>query len=286
MRSKLSLAISIVVLLAAPSAIAGGNPNGVMCAASADCDSGFCVDGVCCNAACAGQCEACDVAGIVGTCTPVVGASHGARTKCSDGAGDACLALACDGVDRVKCAAYANGLETTCAAATCSSGTFTSARVCDGKGSCSSGGSMSCGAYACGTTNRCNTTCVSNVDCSTGYVCASGGHCVPPTAQCSSDGLTSISPSGGMQSCTPYRCSGAGTCFSVCASDADCAPMHACNTTSFTCYSTVPPSGYVETGSTHSCALDRVGARTRSAAAIASLSVLALAIAARRRRAR
>src|SRR5262249_41544026 len=45
--------------------------NGGSCSAAADCASGFCVDGICCNAACSGTCEACD--GLAkGTCEPVV----------------------------------------------------------------------------------------------------------------------------------------------------------------------------------------------------------------------
>lgn len=53
------------------------------CASSADCGSGFCVDGLCCDRACGGQCEACDVAGMEGTCTPVVaGPPHASHPSC------------------------------------------------------------------------------------------------------------------------------------------------------------------------------------------------------------
>jgi hypothetical protein len=43
------------------------------CTIDADCSSGHCVDGACCNAGCAGACEACDLAGQVGTCVPIPG---------------------------------------------------------------------------------------------------------------------------------------------------------------------------------------------------------------------
>src|SRR3954454_15543029 len=49
------------------------------CSNDADCGSGHCIDGVCCNRACDGQCEACDVTGSVGTCSPVMGPPHGQR---------------------------------------------------------------------------------------------------------------------------------------------------------------------------------------------------------------
>jgi hypothetical protein len=44
------------------------------CVVDGDCVSAHCSDGVCCDVACTGACEACDVAGHVGTCSPVVGA--------------------------------------------------------------------------------------------------------------------------------------------------------------------------------------------------------------------
>jgi hypothetical protein len=47
------------------------NPNGSACITSGECDSGFCVDTVCCNTACTGVCEGCNLAAHVGTCTLV-----------------------------------------------------------------------------------------------------------------------------------------------------------------------------------------------------------------------
>lgn len=45
---------------------------GGYCSKQSDCASNlFCVDSVCCNTACAGTCEACDVTGSVGTCTAI-----------------------------------------------------------------------------------------------------------------------------------------------------------------------------------------------------------------------
>ena len=42
---------------------------GASCAAPSDCDSNFCVLGVCCNAACGGACDVCSAAGM---CTPMM----------------------------------------------------------------------------------------------------------------------------------------------------------------------------------------------------------------------
>ncbi len=55
---------------------------GGACVASTDCAAGSCVDGVCCATSCTGQCEACNLKGKEGTCSPVSGAPVGARTAC------------------------------------------------------------------------------------------------------------------------------------------------------------------------------------------------------------
>jgi hypothetical protein len=45
-------------------------PPGTMCDKDAQCASGHCTDGVCCNVACNGTCESCAVKGQEGTCSP------------------------------------------------------------------------------------------------------------------------------------------------------------------------------------------------------------------------
>ena len=45
------------------------------CTAGAQCASGFCVDGVCCDRACDGSCESCALTGKVGTCSPIKNAA-------------------------------------------------------------------------------------------------------------------------------------------------------------------------------------------------------------------
>ncbi len=50
-------------------------PNGTPCAHDSDCtsatESGHCADGVCCDSACTGVCESCNLTGTVGTCTAI-----------------------------------------------------------------------------------------------------------------------------------------------------------------------------------------------------------------------
>jgi hypothetical protein len=48
---------------------AGLKPLALGCSDDAECASGFCVDGVCCDSACDAQCSVCNVVGNVGYCT-------------------------------------------------------------------------------------------------------------------------------------------------------------------------------------------------------------------------
>src|SRR5262249_56107467 len=66
------------------------------------CASATCVDGVCCDQACDGQCQACDVPGSVGACVAVSGDPHAARPSCATD-GSACGG-ACDGSHGLACA--------------------------------------------------------------------------------------------------------------------------------------------------------------------------------------
>lgn len=176
--------------------------NGTTCAAGVECASGLCVDGVCCNAGCTGQCEACDVAGAVGTCSAVLGAPHGARTAC--GGTGACQA-SCDGANRVSCGAYP-GASTVCAAGTCTAGSGTPARTCNGAGVCSTATASSCAPYVCDT-SACKTSCATDADCVAGSYC-SGTACVAKKA----NGVTC----GGANQCTSGACVDGVCCNSAC----------------------------------------------------------------------
>jgi hypothetical protein len=91
--------------------------NGVSCTASAQCQSGNCVDGVCCNASCTGLCQACNVAGSIGACTNVPSntdpANECAGTAVCNGAG------ACTGANGSPCVSGANCLSGSCTDGVC-----------------------------------------------------------------------------------------------------------------------------------------------------------------------
>ncbi|TMA73103.1 MAG: DUF11 domain-containing protein [Deltaproteobacteria bacterium] len=158
--------------------------QGTSCGGDGECGTGHCVDGSCCDTACSGQCQACDVAGSIGTCSTLAsGAPHGSRSACGSD-GSACGG-SCNGSSAIACA-YP-GVSTQCRAASCSNGVETVAASCAGTGSCPALATQSCGAYGCGAV-ACKTTCAADGDCASGNYCDSSHACVAKKAQASACG--------------------------------------------------------------------------------------------------
>ena len=142
---------------------------GTACASDGDCGSGHCVDQVCCDTACGGQCEACNVQAHAGQCTVVTGAPPAGRAAC---AGSGVCAGQCDGVQGDSCTFPSSSV--ACRAAACAAGTATPAASCDGAGGCPSPAATSCGPFACGAT-ACDTQCTSDSECAPDLHCAIDG---------------------------------------------------------------------------------------------------------------
>jgi hypothetical protein len=68
---------------------------GQKCAAGMDCQSGFCVDGLCCDVTCNGTCESCSQDDRLGICTPIP-AREDPDMECAPDT------LACDGLGGCK----------------------------------------------------------------------------------------------------------------------------------------------------------------------------------------
>lgn len=89
--------------------------DGEACLAAPDCTSGFCVDGVCCEAACGGTCTSCARPGSIGTCSDLPSGEEDPGT-CT-------LTSACDGNGVCKskngqpCASDADCLSANCTGA-------------------------------------------------------------------------------------------------------------------------------------------------------------------------
>ena len=172
------------VLMAGSSAATNGDvahlyeplPNGAACTGPGDCESEVCVDGVCCNEACASNCRACSAAakhqGTDGTCG-LVADGFDPRDVCAQdpqGASSCALDGLCDGAG--LCRNYVNGTE--CQGPNCSGGTLT-LHECNGSGLCLSTQS-SCTPYTCANASSCRTSCTVNTDCAAGHFC-DGGSC-------------------------------------------------------------------------------------------------------------
>lgn len=151
--------------------VAGGDPLGKPCSSAATCASANGVDGVCCDTACAGQCERCDVAGSVGTCSPSPSGTMPLAPRapcvsgCTGGGMGDCTTGSCNGVDRVVCRGPAPyGAATDCmgAMAVACIAHRTSGRLgCDGAGGTTkiptACGSFICVVGAAGYSNECST---------------------------------------------------------------------------------------------------------------------------------
>ena len=145
---------------------------GDSCSLSSQCQSGLsCVDGVCCNSACNGLCEACNVPGSLGTCAPVPSGTDPAAEcggfDCSSHfagwSGDVCrerapasdAAVMCNGMRACQTPAQVCGsqppgdarvtCDDTCQDPRAGTCTGTTPPVCDNV----SAGNVSCGTGAC-----------------------------------------------------------------------------------------------------------------------------------------
>ena len=187
--------------------VAAGCASGTTCAP----------DGICCDTACTGSCQACDIPGYLGTCTPVSsGGPHGNRALCGTDA-------TCGGT----CAGKADG---TCSYPTKNCGAGPSCAGTDKaigqsfcvSGTCQTPAVQACQAgFACAG-GVCNTTCQADTDCTAGNYC-SGGACVAKKA----NGRPCTSASA--NSCSSGICNGGVCCYT------DCGPCGLCSISGIVC---------------------------------------------------
>jgi len=208
---------------------------GGACTTAAECDTGACVDGVCCESTSCGTCQACNLSVGPGTCRTVASADDPdtcATTStcdvtgtCKKRQGEACTAssqcLSSYCVDGVCCASACTGTCQACAAAEKQSGIENG--ICgpakDGRnphGDCTATTAMSCGQ-----TGVCNGTgtCKLWPD---GTACGSGV-CDGNTfkgQQCNGTGSCLSNPTG--TACAPGKCISSTGCKYTCTSNTDC----------------------------------------------------------------
>ncbi|MDC3956593.1 hypothetical protein [Polyangium jinanense] len=223
------------------------------CGGAAECLSGHCVDGVCCNAACSSTCMACNVAGSVGTCTNVPVATEDAPTCTGTNA--------CDGAGTCKkdsgqpCAGAVDCVSGFCAdGVCCNSACDTACFACDlmgSMGTCvplvsaedTNPTNVCAGTRSCDATGACKAkdggACVVAGDCLSGH-CADGvccdTDCTDTCMACdlaATPGVCSLVASGQKDdTCAGADevCDGAGACKAaqgkLCGADAECLSGH------------------------------------------------------------
>lgn len=142
---------------------------GGACVESDECASGYCVEGVCCNDTCTGECQTCAAPESEGLCSSVQGEPPPAKADCM---GDGLCRGFCDGISS-EC--QYPGETTVCSVASCSdsTGSASAQAQCNGAGSRLSSDVLSCGNFACdGVT--CRAQCQHDGHCREGAICFEG----------------------------------------------------------------------------------------------------------------
>jgi hypothetical protein len=141
--------------------------NGSACTTGGQCQSGQCIDSFCCNLPCNGRCQACDVAGAEGRCTPIK-AGDDPDNECAIEAVSTCgRDGSCDG--QGNCRKYPVGLQ--CMPGSCTGSMETGASTCTAAGTCQAGATKMCmGGHMC-TAGSCASMCNADGECQNGFFC-------------------------------------------------------------------------------------------------------------------
>lgn len=201
----------------------GKRSNGATCSKAEDCLSNSCADGVCCNSACGGVCEACNVSGKLGTCSPIPNNTDPSDECADDGAGMCGKNGMCNGAR--ACALYAAG--TVCAMGSCMGSTKTLPSVCNGTGMCVAGTTQACAPFQCGPGGDCLTSCSTNTECVSPQTCVMGSCGKKPNGQACSSASECNSNFCEQGICCGSACSGTCQSCALPASAGTCTPVPA-----------------------------------------------------------
>ena len=187
--------------------------QGQTCQATADCAGGLsCADGYCCNSVCNQSCEACNLTGYQGTCTPLAASATPLSGHPACTSSDSRCPSTCQGGNTCS---YSNN--TPCGQATCSSDHLSYQYA----GTCSNGTCNLPAAASCGTRKY----------------CTGAGSCVAQTSGSCSNNYECVG-----NNCTGGICCGvdmtgcSGACTYLTADSANCGSCgHACSSTQGCC---------------------------------------------------
>ena len=187
------------------------------CSCDRECQTGFCVDGICCNKACTETCKACNLASSLGDCALVPsGVKPSVALQCVASTPATCgLDGTCDG--KGGCRQFVK--DTPCKGGTCDGAGVTGILTCDGNGKCSGATSLSCPPWTCDPNAipiGCTSTCTTDAQCATGHQCVSGRCGKSPNGavcktgdDCSSTFCVRENPQAVNGVCCDVACSGA-----------------------------------------------------------------------------
>lgn len=197
---------------------------GARCVANDDCANHFCADGYCCSDPCRLQCEACNLLGKEGTCSPVTGDPVAPRAPC--GGSGRCKGQCAGKLD----GCLFPGADTQCVPAACVHDAVRTAAICDGTGACLDGEVYPCGEFTCDPSRgECFVSCTSRAECAMQSVCdvsTGRGTCRAAGATCE-DTWSVRQVDGTVLSCKGYACLD-GQCLQRCSQSADCADGFLC----------------------------------------------------------
>jgi hypothetical protein len=215
--------------------------NSTACERDEQCESAECVDFVCCDDSCEGDCQYCKVDGLEGTCTiigsdtvraqPVEDGGTVERNACDGDADSGCRGF-CDGSSATQCTYPGNEAERgdpscTCPNADCATGPATETHfVCDGAGAFTED-PRPCAGYRCDDDKVCKTSCASDEDCIRDFICESESCQALTGPTCRGEHIVLV-PNSDSIDCTPYDCAGS-ACLTSCQSVDDCVAPAACN---------------------------------------------------------
>lgn len=176
------------------------------CLVSDECASSHCIDGRCCESACDGTCERCDVPRFEGLCRAIAeGEDPDSECSAKGEETNVCRGV-CNGN---RACAFPDG-STVCGDSSCADGVETG-NVCDGTGGCIVA-TKSCGQYACGAAS-CKKECGSGEDCADGGYCE-GGECRALKAN--------GAPCQSAHECSSGICAGGTCCSTECGAPSSC----------------------------------------------------------------
>jgi hypothetical protein len=214
--------------------------RGGSCSLGAQCATGYCTDGVCCEQLSCGTCEACNTTGAPGVCAAVTSADDPDTCPAATSTCDA------NGFCKKKQGQPCSG-NLACGSGYCVDG-YCCDKACDGgcdvcnatPGTCTvfakgaTGAAPSCGPYLCdGSNGACPSACAADADCGSGYFCASGGVCL---ARRTAGKSCNTAASGDCAVAGCRECTGSNTCVDgVCCTTACAGSCQTCAATPGTC---------------------------------------------------